>query len=62
MGLISPSSDGRVLFLLPWENGTIAGTTDSSCEITPLPKPHEDEIEFILKEVEFYSFFVIQLI
>lgn len=51
MGLIAPSSDGRVLFLLPWENGTIAGTTDSSTELTALPKPHEDEINFILKEV-----------
>eukprot|EP00455_Lapot_gusevi_P051067 TRINITY_DN7530_c0_g1_i2.p1 TRINITY_DN7530_c0_g1~~TRINITY_DN7530_c0_g1_i2.p1 ORF type:complete len:715 (-),score=231.78 TRINITY_DN7530_c0_g1_i2:111-2192(-) len=50
MGLIVPSSDGRVLFLLPWEHGTVAGTTDSSSEITALPRPHEDEIKFIIDE------------
>ena len=51
MGLIVPATeDGRVLFLLPWEGSTIAGTTDSSTEITALPRPHEDEIQFILKE------------
>ncbi len=33
------------------EGSTIAGTTDSSTEITALPRPHEEEIQFILKEV-----------
>ena len=34
MGLIDPeTSDGRVIFLLPWQNSTIAGTTDSPCEV-----------------------------
>lgn len=51
MGLIAPSSDGRVLFLLPWHGSTIAGTTDSSSKITALPRPHEAEIEFILREI-----------
>jgi glycerol-3-phosphate dehydrogenase len=51
MGLIAPSSDGRVLFLLPWEQSTIAGTTDSASSITTLPRPHEEEIEFILREI-----------
>ncbi len=51
MGLIRPSSDGRVLFLLPWEGGTIAGTTDSTSELSELPRPHEAEIEFILNEI-----------
>lgn len=52
MGLIIPETeDGRVLFLLPWEGSTIAGTTDSSTEITEYPRPHENEIKFILKEV-----------
>lgn len=35
MGLLDPStSDGRVIFFLPWQNQTIAGTTDLPCEVT----------------------------
>ena len=51
MGLIIPeTSDGRVIFLLPWEGSTIIGTTDSVTPITSLPRPYEHEIQFILKE------------
>lgn len=28
------TSDGRVIFLLPWQKHTIAGTTDSPCQVT----------------------------
>ncbi|XWS66200.1 hypothetical protein CRYUN_Cryun05aG0179500 [Craigia yunnanensis] len=49
MGLIVPKTkDGRVVFMLPWLGRTVAGTTDSNTSITPLPEPHEDEIQFIL--------------
>lgn len=49
MGLIVPKTkDGRVVFMLPWLGRTVAGTTDSNTEITMLPEPHEDEIQFIL--------------
>ncbi|KAJ1701860.1 hypothetical protein LUZ63_001639 [Rhynchospora breviuscula] len=52
MGLIVPKTkDGRVVFMLPWLGRTIAGTTDSSTEITMLPEPHEDEIQFILDAI-----------
>lgn len=55
MGLLDPeTSDGRVIFFLPWQRQTIAGTTDRLCEITHSPKPTEDEIEFILGEVKNY--------
>lgn len=55
MGLLDPStSDGRVIFFLPWEKQTIAGTTDAPCEITHHPAPSEDEIQFILDEVKHY--------
>lgn len=55
MGLLDPStSDGRVIFFLPWQNQTIAGTTDLPCEVTHNPKPTEDEIEFILTEIKNY--------
>ena len=55
MGLLDPAtSDGRVIFFLPWQKHTIAGTTDLPCNITHNPKPTEDEIMFILQEVKNY--------
>ena len=55
MGLIDPStSDGRVIFFLPWQGNTIAGTTDEPCAITPNPLPTEDAIEWILSEIRHY--------
>eukprot|EP01121_Diplochlamys_sp_Union-15-3_P003823 TRINITY_DN1375_c0_g4_i2.p1 TRINITY_DN1375_c0_g4~~TRINITY_DN1375_c0_g4_i2.p1 ORF type:complete len:304 (+),score=37.20 TRINITY_DN1375_c0_g4_i2:60-971(+) len=40
--------------MLPWEGKTIAGTTDSSVEITANPSPHENEIQFILDSISDY--------
>lgn len=55
MGLIDPhTSDGRVIFFLPWEGNTIAGTTDAPCDITQNPVAGEKEIEWILSEVQNY--------
>ncbi|CAI4212463.1 unnamed protein product [Parascedosporium putredinis] len=55
MGLIDPStSDGRVIFFLPWQGNTIAGTTDDACTITPNPLPEEEAIEWILSEIRQY--------
>ncbi|KXT06914.1 hypothetical protein AC578_7151 [Pseudocercospora eumusae] len=55
MGLIDPhTSDGRVIFFLPWQGNTIAGTTDKACEIQPNPVAQEEEIDWILKEVQNY--------
>ncbi|KAI5457241.1 FAD dependent oxidoreductase-domain-containing protein [Mariannaea sp. PMI_226] len=55
MGLIDPStSDGRVIFFLPWQGNTIAGTTDSPSSISPNPLPDEKSIEWILGEVSHY--------
>ncbi|KAK1150342.1 mitochondrial glycerol-3-phosphate dehydrogenase [Aspergillus melleus] len=55
MGLIDPStSDGRVIFFLPWQGNTIAGTTDQPTDITPQPEPSEHDINWILKEVRGY--------
>ncbi|KAJ8918451.1 hypothetical protein NQ315_008148 [Exocentrus adspersus] len=55
MGLLDPStSDGRVIFFLPWQNHTIAGTTDIPCEVTHNPEPTENEIRFILEEIKNY--------
>ncbi|XP_039613372.1 glycerol-3-phosphate dehydrogenase, mitochondrial [Polypterus senegalus] len=55
MGLLDPAtSDGRVIFFLPWEKMTIAGTTDTPTEVTPHPVPKEEDITFILSEVRNY--------
>ncbi|ORX47136.1 DAO-domain-containing protein [Hesseltinella vesiculosa] len=55
MGLLDPAtSDGRVIFFLPWLGNTIAGTTDSPTEVTPNPLPKEDEVQWILEEVSHY--------
>jgi glycerol-3-phosphate dehydrogenase len=55
MGLIDPStSDGRVIFFLPWQGNTIAGTTDTPTTITKNPVAGEDEIDWILKEIRRY--------
>ncbi|KAK7068722.1 glycerol-3-phosphate dehydrogenase [Halocaridina rubra] len=55
MGLLDPNtSDGRVIFFLPWEGRTIAGTTDTPCQVTHNPAPTEDDIQFILQEVKNY--------
>lgn len=52
MGLIDPStSDGRVIFFLPWLGNTIVGTTDDPSIISQNPLPDEQSIEWILKEI-----------
>lgn len=55
MGLLDPAtSDGRVIFFLPWEKMTIAGTTDTPTDVTAHPIPMEEDINFILSEVRHY--------
>jgi len=55
IGLIDPAtSDGRVIFFLPWQGNTIAGTTDAPAPVEQHPIPKEEEIEFILNEVRNY--------
>ncbi|KAF2461464.1 FAD dependent oxidoreductase-domain-containing protein [Lineolata rhizophorae] len=55
MGLIDPStSDGRVIFFLPWQGNTIAGTTDAPTKITQNPIAGEEEINWILNEIRGY--------
>ncbi|KAJ8352222.1 hypothetical protein SKAU_G00236980 [Synaphobranchus kaupii] len=55
MGLLDPAtSDGRVIFFLPWEKMTIAGTTDTPTNVTAHPIPTEEDINFILNEVRHY--------
>ncbi|KAJ3539501.1 hypothetical protein NMY22_g4709 [Coprinellus aureogranulatus] len=55
MGLLDPStSDGRVIFFLPWQGNTIAGTTDSPSRVTRNPQASEEDIRWVLDEVRSY--------
>ncbi len=55
MGLIDPStSDGRVIFFLPWQGNTIAGTTDEPAAIAKNPLPDDKSVEWILNEIRHY--------
>lgn len=55
MGLLDPAtSDGRVIFFLPWQGNTIAGTTDSPASVTRNPRANEEDIRWVLDEVRSY--------
>ncbi|TIC08627.1 putative glycerol-3-phosphate dehydrogenase [Wallemia mellicola] len=55
LGLIDPNtSDGRVIFFLPWLGNVIAGTTDSPSKVERNPAPKEEEIQWIIDEVRRY--------
>ncbi len=48
--MIPKTSDGRVLFAVPWHDRVILGTTDIPVEDAELdPKPMDEEIEYILQ-------------
>jgi glycerol-3-phosphate dehydrogenase len=47
--MVPHTSDGRVLFAIPWHNHTVVGTTDTPIkEASYEPLPFEEEIQFIL--------------
>jgi glycerol-3-phosphate dehydrogenase len=55
MGLLDPAtSDGRVIFFLPWQGNTIAGTTDTPAAVERDPHAHEEDIRWVLEEVRRY--------
>lgn len=52
--IVPKTKDGRVVFMLPWLGETIAGTTDALSDITAVPRPTEDEVQFILDAIAQY--------
>lgn len=53
--LIPETSDGRVLFAVPWHQKVIIGTTDVPVTAADIePKPTEEEISFILGNIGKY--------
>lgn len=54
-GLLIPhTEDGRVVFVLPWQGGTLVGTTDNPAPVSDHPKVSEEEIRYILRQVQPY--------
>jgi glycerol-3-phosphate dehydrogenase len=53
--MIPKTSDGRVLFAIPWHDHVVVGTTDTPIETPKLePAAHDAEIEFILETAAKY--------
>lgn len=48
--MVPHTSDGRVMFAIPWHNHIVVGTTDTAIESSSFePEPFEHEIEFVLE-------------
>jgi glycerol-3-phosphate dehydrogenase len=53
--MVPRTSDGRVLFVIPWHGHTVAGTTDTPLDAPALePRALEEEIDFILETAARY--------
>jgi glycerol-3-phosphate dehydrogenase len=53
--MVPRTSDGRVLFVIPWHGHAVAGTTDTPLDAPSLePRPLDEEIEFILETAARY--------
>lgn len=53
--MVPHTSDGRVLFAIPWHGHTVVGTTDTPIEAPSYePKAFEEEIEFVLETAGSY--------
>jgi glycerol-3-phosphate dehydrogenase len=51
-GLLIPrTTDGRVLFLLPWQGACLLGTTDIAAEAESVPQPEAAEVEYLLDQL-----------
>lgn len=53
--MVPKTSDGRVVFLIPWHDAVVLGTTDTAIDRAVLePKPQSSEIDFLLETVAGY--------
>ncbi|GHT68879.1 glycerol-3-phosphate dehydrogenase [Bacteroidia bacterium] len=53
--MVPKTSDGRVLFAVPWHEKVVVGTTDIMRPVAELePKPLKEEIDFILNTASLY--------
>lgn len=53
--MVPRTSDGRVLFVIPWHGHAVAGTTDTPVDAPSLePRAFDEEIEFVLDTAGHY--------
>jgi len=53
--MVPHTDDGRVLFVVPWHDRAIVGTTDTPIDDLPIePRPLPEEIEFLLTHARRY--------
>lgn len=53
--IVPKTSDGRVLFIIPWLNHVVVGTTDTAIETAvEEPTPYSHEIDFLLETIADY--------
>ncbi|MFQ5944131.1 MAG: FAD-dependent oxidoreductase [Anaerolineales bacterium] len=52
--LIPKTEDGRVLFVLPWMNHTVIGTTDTQAVLSSRPPVRDEEIDYLLRHARKY--------
>lgn len=53
--MVPRTDDGRVLFVIPWHDRVLVGTTDTAVSETPLePRPLAAEIQFLLEHAAQY--------
>ncbi len=54
--MIPKTDDGRVIFTIPWHDKLIIGTTDTPVDqIEEEPKPHQEEINFLIRHFNRYT-------
>ena len=53
--LVPKTDDGRVIFIIPWQNRLLVGTTDEECELTEKEVlVNKNDVEYLLKYVNHY--------
>lgn len=53
--MVPHTDDGRVLFVIPWHQRVLVGTTDTAMPMPELePKPLDEEVDFILRNAARY--------
>lgn len=53
--MVPHTDDGRVLFAVPWQGRVLIGTTDTPVtDISPEPRPYDEEIDFLLSHTGRY--------
>ena len=54
-GLLIPrTEDGRVIFVLPWQGSTLAGTTEVAAEVSADPVPGAEELAYLVSHLRSY--------